>query len=101
ARDAMPEGGTLSVNTRLDGDNVRIEIADTGTGIRSEHLNRIFDSFFTTKDSVKGVGLGLSVCHGFIQDHGGDMQVQSKWNAGSTFIITLPVNHPCTFRESL
>jgi two-component system NtrC family sensor kinase len=90
ARDAMPNGGTLTVATRRDGDKIVIEIADTGTGIREEHIDKIFDSFFTTKDEVKGVGLGLSVCYGFIKDHGGDVEVKSRVGVGTTFIITLP-----------
>ena len=91
ARDAMPTGGTLTVTTSGDGENVVIEITDTGTGIKEEHLDKIFDSFFTTKDEVKGVGLGLSVCYGFIKDHGGDIVVKSQEGAGTTFDITLPV----------
>jgi PAS domain S-box-containing protein len=90
ARDAMPGGGTLTVTTRADDHNVVIEIADTGIGIKEEHLERIFDSFFTTKDEVKGVGLGLSVCYGFIKDHGGDIEVKSQPGLGTTFRITLP-----------
>jgi signal transduction histidine kinase len=95
ARDAMPGGGTLRVTTAADPENVRIEIADSGIGIQEEHLKKIFDSFFTTKDSIKGVGLGLSVCYGFIKDHGGDIQVKSKVDSGTTFTITFPI-----FRES-
>jgi two-component system NtrC family sensor kinase len=91
ARDAMPDGGTLGVTTSADSENVRIEITDTGIGIKEEHLKKIFNSFFTTKDSVKGVGLGLSVCYGFIKDHGGDIQVKSKVGSGTTFTITLPI----------
>ena len=91
ARDAMPEGGTLSVKTVSDKETVKIEINDTGIGIKEEHLKRIFDSFFTTKDSVKGVGLGLSVCYGFIKDHGGDIQVKSEVDKGTTFTITFPI----------
>ncbi len=91
ARDAMPNGGTLSVTTAADHENIEIKIADTGMGIKEEHLKKIFDSFFTTKDSVKGVGLGLSVCYGFIEDHGGDIQVQSRVGAGTTFAITFPI----------
>jgi len=91
ARDAMPEGGTLSVTTRTEGDNVQVEISDTGTGIRKENLHRIFDSFFTTKDSIKDVGLGLSVCYGFIKDHGGEIKVESEWGSGATFTIILPI----------
>lgn len=91
ARDAMPDGGTLSVKTHSDKTNVKIEIGDTGVGIKEEHLKRIFDSFFTTKDSIKGVGLGLSVCYGFIKDLGGDIQVRSAVGTGTTFTITLPI----------
>jgi two-component system NtrC family sensor kinase len=91
ARDAMTNGGTLTVSTRGDAENVIVEIKDTGTGIKAEHLDKIFDSFFTTKDAVKGVGLGLSVCYGFIKDHGGDIVVKSQEGAGTTFVITLPI----------
>ena len=91
ARDAMPSGGTLSVKTAADKENVKIEISDSGVGIKEEHIKKIFDSFFTTKDTVKGVGLGLSVCYGFIKDHGGDIKVKSKENEGTTFSITFPV----------
>ncbi len=91
ARDAMPSGGTLRVKTEADKENVKIEIADSGVGIEKEHIKKIFDSFFTTKDTVKGVGLGLSVCYGFIKDHGGDIEVKSKVNEGTTFSITFPV----------
>jgi len=93
ARDAMPDGGTLTVNTMRTEDHIHIQIADTGTGIREENLNKIFDSFFTTKDGVKDVGLGLSVCYGFIKDHGGDIQVSSKLGSGTTFTIILPTKN--------
>jgi PAS domain S-box-containing protein len=92
ARDAMPDGGTLSVVTRGDSDTVYIEVTDTGTGIREEHLDKIFDSFFTTKGEIKGVGLGLSVCYGFIKDHGGDIEVKSQVGEGTIFTISLPVH---------
>jgi two-component system NtrC family sensor kinase len=92
ARDAMPNGGTLTVTTRDNGNYLLIEIADTGTGIRKEHIDKIFDSFFTTKGEVKGVGLGLSVCYGFIKDHGGDIDVKSQEGVGTTFTITLPAH---------
>ena len=91
ARDAMPNGGTLRVTTTANHEKIEIKIADTGMGIKEEHIKKIFDSFFTTKDSVKGVGLGLSVCYGFIKDHGGDIQVQSQVGAGTTFAITFPI----------
>ena len=91
ARDAMPEGGTLAVVTGGDTDKVYVEIVDTGTGIREKNLDKIFDSFFTTKREIKGVGLGLSVCYGFIKDHGGDIEVNSQVGEGTTFTISLPV----------
>jgi two-component system NtrC family sensor kinase len=91
AQDAMINGGTLTVTTRGEGRNVIIEIKDTGIGIKEEHLDKIFDSFFTTKGEVKGVGLGLSVCYGFIRDHGGDIVVKSREGTGTTFVISLPV----------
>jgi two-component system NtrC family sensor kinase len=99
ARDAMPKGGTLSVETSSGDENIEIKIADTGVGIKDEHINKIFDSFFTTKDSVKGVGLGLSVCYGFIKDHGGDVQVQSQIGTGTTFEITFPILPETTEKE--
>ncbi len=92
AGDAMPNGGSLSIRTVAAGPEIAIEIADTGTGIKKEHLSKIFDAFFTTKSSVKGVGLGLSVCYGFIIEHGGDIQVTSEPGIGTCFRITLPVH---------
>jgi two-component system NtrC family sensor kinase len=92
ARDAMPEGGRLTVATEGDDYFVHITVADNGVGIKKEHLDLIFETFFTTKtDSVKGVGLGLSVCYGFIKDHGGDIKVDSRPGEGTTFTISLPV----------
>jgi PAS domain S-box-containing protein len=92
ARDAMPDGGTLTVKTYQKREKAYIEIADTGIGIREENIDKIFDAFFTTKDSVKDVGLGLSVCYGFIKEHGGDIRVSSKWGSGTTFTISLPIH---------
>jgi PAS domain S-box-containing protein len=95
AGDAMPDGGTLIVKTSGKDEEIVVEISDTGVGIEKENLNKIFDAFFTTKSSVKGVGLGLSVCYGFIIEHGGDISVESQEDAGTKFIITLPLHsHP-------
>jgi two-component system NtrC family sensor kinase len=90
ARDAMPESGTLTIKTRSNRDTIHVEVIDTGVGIREEHINKIFDAFFTTKEGVKGVGLGLSVCYGFIKEHGGDIKVASKKGEGTAFTIILP-----------
>jgi two-component system NtrC family sensor kinase len=92
ARDAMPEGGTLTIRTTSNPRGVRIEIADTGVGIREEHIDKIFDAFFTTKEATKGVGLGLSVCYGFIKEHGGDITVSSRRGEGTVFTIILPLH---------
>jgi two-component system NtrC family sensor kinase len=92
AMDAMPNGGTLKVKTESDVNEVRIIFEDSGVGIKKENLNKIFEAFYTTKDSVKGVGLGLSVCYGFITDHGGDIKVESEPGVGTVFTIILPTH---------
>jgi two-component system NtrC family sensor kinase len=92
AKDAMPNGGLLKVTSNISSSHVRVQISDTGTGIKPEHIDKIFDTFFTTKtDSARGVGLGLSVCYGFVKDHGGDIKVESTWGQGTTFTIILPL----------
>jgi PAS domain S-box-containing protein len=94
AKDAMPEGGSLTVTTEAVNQSVLIKFVDTGVGIREEHLDKIFETFFTTKsDTVKGVGLGLSVCYGFIKDHGGTIKVASHVGEGTEFSIILPIYH--------
>ncbi len=90
AADAMPDGGTLTVKTGFENGYIIISISDTGIGIKEENTHKIFDAFFTTKSSVKGVGLGLSVCYGFIIEHGGDITVTSEEGIGTQFTITLP-----------
>ncbi len=92
AKDAMQEGGTLTVKSESVGENIHITISDTGVGIKKENLGKIFDAFFTTKDKVKDVGLGLSVCYGFIKEHGGDIKVDSVYNSGATFTVILPID---------
>jgi two-component system NtrC family sensor kinase len=90
AKEAMPQGGILHVETLQEDTRVIIHIKDTGTGIPGEIRNKIFEAFFTTKHEVKGVGLGLSVCYGIIKDHGGEILVESEEGRGSTFSIILP-----------
>jgi two-component system NtrC family sensor kinase len=101
ALEAMPQGGRLAMATRCiserdarkkasaDAGFVEIEFADTGVGIPAEHINNIFDPFYTTKS--KGMGLGLSVSYGIVERHRGQIQVESKVGEGATFIIRLPV----------
>ncbi len=91
ARDAMPDGGLLAVQTSADESVLRIEIGDTGMGIAPEHLARIYDPFFTTKAPKKGTGLGLSVSYGIVREHGGTIEVASQVGLGTKFIIELPL----------
>jgi two-component system, NtrC family, sensor kinase len=96
AKDAMPGGGTLRVAT-LNGESVSVSISDTGTGIAPEHIQRIYDPFFTTKTSPRegqprGTGLGLSVTYGIIQEHAGKIHVESSPGAGTTFTLDFPLS---------
>jgi signal transduction histidine kinase len=91
AIEAMPRGGTLTISTKRDDGPLKIAVEDTGLGMTDEVRQKIFDAFFTTKEQVRGVGLGLSVCYGIVQDHGGEIEVQSAPGKGSTFCVTLPV----------
>jgi len=90
AIDAMPEGGTLSLTTRIANDSVIIKIVDTGVGMYPEVRSKIFDPFFTTKGKA-GLGLGLAVSFGIIRRHGGNIEVESQYGKGTEFRITLPV----------
>lgn len=89
---AMPEGGTLRIGLDRAGDQMKLTVADTGHGIPADHLQKIFDPFFTTKDVGKGTGLGLTVVHGIMQDHGGSITVESEPNRGTTFTLFLPIS---------
>lgn len=89
---AITPPGTIEVATRTNGTNVEMSITDSGRGIPREHLNRIFDPFFTTKEMTKGTGLGLAVSYGIIKKHGGDIEVASGENGGTTFTVRLPIN---------
>ena len=107
AMDAMKDGGELTVSTEIGLDErwvsglsqsngesnevLRVSIRDSGEGIRSEDIPHVFDPFFTTKDY--GTGLGLSVVHGIIQEHGGQIEVESELEKGTAFHILLPLVH--------
>jgi two-component system NtrC family sensor kinase len=91
ARDAMPRGGWLSVVTRIDGDSVVAEVSDTGSGIPSEHLARIYDPFFTTKSIGRGTGLGLSITYGIVREHQGTIRCDSAIGQGTRFTLTMPL----------
>jgi len=109
ARDAMPEGGTLTVRTRnvpaeevpsfhyrdlAIGDYVMVEVEDTGTGIDPETMKKIFEPFFTTKEVGKGTGLGLSMVYGIVKQTGGSIHCESEVGKGTTFRIFLPRHVP-------
>ena len=92
AKDAMPNGGWVTVTTRVRGHEAVIEVSDTGVGIPSEHLARIYDPFFTTKGEGRGTGLGLSVTYGIVQEHGGMLSCESTQGEGTRFRLALPLN---------
>jgi len=100
AAQSIPEGraqdNEIRVDARLDpaGGGIRIEISDTGSGISPEQLPRIFDPFFTTRPVGFGPGLGLATCHGIVRSLGGEIQVESKPGAGSTFRVLIPLARP-------
>ena len=87
---SMPRGGELKIVTFAENDFVKVNIQDTGEGIAPENMDKLFTPFFSTKDAVKGVGLGLAVSYGIIQRHGGNIEVQSQIGKGSTFSVCLP-----------
>src|SRR5690606_10401196 len=91
ARDAMPRGGWLSVTSAVSGSEALVEVADTGIGIPSEHIARIYDPFFTTKAEGRGTGLGLSVTYGIVQEHGGTLTCESDPQQGTPFRLVLPL----------
>ena len=93
AEQAMTEahgGDKLTIKTGKIKDYVRISFTDDGPGISAEHLDRLFDPFFTTRGEQGGTGLGLSVCHGIVTEHGGRLYAKSKPGKGATFLVELP-----------
>lgn len=115
ARDAMPQGGTLTVATANvqfplgaallpseapPGPYVRLSVADTGTGISPDIVDKVFDPFFTTKEVGLGTGLGLSTLLGVVKSHGGFVRLSSEVSRGSTFEIYLPATPGVTEKRS-
>lgn len=99
AYQAMPKGGTLTIEATGSQDFVDILISDTGSGIAKQDLGKIFDPFFTTKLQGEGTGLGLAVCHAIIEHNQGTMTVDSKKGKGSTFKVRLPVDKSSKLRQ--
>jgi signal transduction histidine kinase len=89
ARDAMDGGGVLAVHTWAEESGARVDVTDTGHGIPPEHLQRIYDPFFTTKGMRKGTGMGLAVTYGIVQEHKGSIDVSSR-QGGTRFHLRLP-----------
>ncbi|CAN5800144.1 hypothetical protein BH11PSE12_BH11PSE12_03110 [soil metagenome] len=92
ASHALKDSGAITVSTGCQDQWVWIKIADTGSGIPPENLNRIFEPFFTTKPVGSGTGLGLSLSYGIVRKHGGRIEVESEVGKGTSFTIHLPVN---------
>ena len=94
AVDAMPEGGTITMATRAEGDDVTIEIRDTGVGMTPEESARLFTPYYTTKQH--GTGLGLAIAQSVVSDHHGTIMVESAAGGGSSSILRLPRTQPAT-----
>ena len=90
AAQAMEDRGDIRIRTYEQDEHVYVDVSDNGQGISQGDLLKIFDPFFTTKPVGQGTGLGLSVCHEIIKNHGGDIKVTSEENKGTTFLIKLP-----------
>ncbi len=91
---AMTSGGTLTIRSRTDREQIHVSVEDTGPGIAPEYLNRIWDPFFTTKPVGQGTGLGLSITHRIVTRHGGRITVDSAPGRGARFDIELPIHGP-------
>ena len=99
SKDSLSEGGTIRISTRIapgshdksKGSNfIEITVEDNGCGISEDNINKIFEPFFSTKDTGDRTGLGLSISYGIIKEHGGNIDVKSGVNKGTVFIVTLP-----------
>jgi two-component system, NtrC family, sensor kinase len=90
ARDAITGSGTITIKAWNDEQNIFVEVADTGSGIAAENLNKIYDPFYSTKEIGKGTGLGLAVTYGIVQEHSATISVDSLEGKGTTFKLTFP-----------
>lgn len=96
AAQAIPEKGTITIRTETSGRWVKTTVTDTGCGIAPEHRAKIFDPFFTTKPVGIGTGLGLNLVYNILQQHGGEITVESEVGKGTTFVIKLPIRGATT-----
>jgi len=97
AVDAMPKGGTLTITSTRSRDNVRITFKDTGEGMTTETLTKLWSPLFTTK--AKGMGFGLPIAKRLVEAHGGSISVETKVGKGSTFTVTLPIKRELELEE--
>jgi signal transduction histidine kinase len=97
AVDAMPKGGTLTIASTRSGDNVHITFKDTGEGMTTETLAKLWSPLFTTR--AKGMGFGLPVAKRLVEAHGGSIGVETKVGKGSTFTVTLPIKRELEGKE--
>ena len=100
AGQAVGDNGLITVKTAMHKNTVQIDIQDNGSGIDPSHLDKLFDPFFTTKPVGEGTGLGLAISYGIIQDHDGEIEVNSELGVGTTFTIRLPVDAPDTMQHA-
>ena len=100
AAQAIEKKGDIWISTRYEGSWAIISVKDNGIGMTEEQKAKIFDPFFTTKEVGKGTGLGLSISYGIIQNHGGEIEVETKKGKGTEFLIKLPLQGPPTDKES-
>jgi PAS domain S-box-containing protein len=97
AIDAMPDGGKLTIDSKVDNNGIEISFTDTGTGIPDEVLPKLFSPLFTTK--AKGMGFGLAICKRIVEAHGGTITVKTATGKGTTFILNLPMEGKCEVSE--
>jgi two-component system NtrC family sensor kinase len=92
ASEAVSDNGEIIIKTmNPDEKSVRFEITDNGSGIAQEDIAHIFEPFFTTKHDASGIGLGLAIVHGIVQNHNGKIEVDSEVGRGTTITVTLPL----------
>jgi two-component system NtrC family sensor kinase len=89
--EGRPEQNEVRVRSWMEGEDVLVEVADTGHGVAPEHLHRLFEPFFSTRAPGAGAGLGLSICHNVVHDHGGRIDVTSTVGVGTTIAVHLPI----------